>query len=139
MDTIETESAAVEDSGPRRLKVRIATAGIEFPGDEPVAAGGTGTGPGPYDLLSAALAECTTLTLRLYADQKGWPLAGIRVAVSHARVAGETPPDQFTRVIRLTGPLDEAQTTRLLQIAERCPVHRTLTTGARITTTADGG
>ena len=130
-----TQSAAtVRDTGPGRLAVEIATGGRSFPGDEPVTDGGTGLGPSPYDLLCAALAECTTLTLRLYADRKAWPLQAIEVAVEHAKEAAETPPDVFHRAIRLEGSLDGAQRDRLLQIAERCPVHRTLAAGARVVT-----
>jgi len=127
-------NATVHDTGQGRLAVRVLTGGLSFPGDEPLDMGGAGLGPGPYDLLCAALAACTTMTVRSYADQKGWPLTGIRVAVRHAKVPGQTPPDLFHRLIALEGSLDGAQRERLLQIAERCPVHRTLTAGSRITT-----
>jgi putative redox protein len=129
-------TASVLDSGPGSLLVEIATGGQTFSGDEPVDAGGTGRGPGPYDLLSAALAACTTMTVRLYADHKAWPLEHIAVNVEHAKETGAAPPDVFHRTVTLTGPLDEEQRARLLQIAERCPVHRTLTGGARIETRA---
>jgi putative redox protein len=128
--------ATVHDSGPKCLQARIEVGGQSFVGDEPVAAGGTGLGPAPHDLLSAALAECTVLTLRLYADRKGWPLEAIEASVSHETQADATPRDLFRRTVRLTGPLDEAQRARLLEIAERCPVHRTLTAGSRIETAA---
>jgi putative redox protein len=131
-----TAHAAVRDNGPGRLVVEITAGGHTFKGDEPIGAGGTGSGPSPYDLLSAALATCTTMTVRLYADHKGWPLEDISVDVEHAKVSGASPPDVFQRTIVLTGPLDDEQRTRLLEIAERCPVHRTLTTGARIETRA---
>jgi putative redox protein len=130
-------TASVHDSGPGSLLVGIATGGQTFPGDEPVDAGGTGRGPSPYDLLSAALATCTTMTVRLYADHKVWLLEHIAVSVEHTKETGATPPDVFHRTVTLTGPLDDEQRARLLQIAERCPVHRTLTTGARIETLAD--
>ncbi len=129
-------TAIVGDSGPGQLKVRISVGGQSFVGDEPVAAGGTGLGPAPHDLLSAALAECTVLTLRLYADRKSWPLEAIEVAVTHEVQADLTPRDLFHRVVWLSGPLDEAQRARLLEIAERCPVHRTLIAGSRIETAA---
>jgi putative redox protein len=134
--TGHSPAASVLDSGPGSLKVEIATGGQTFPGDEPVEAGGTGVGPGPYDLLASALATCTAMTVRLYADHKAWPLAHIAVTVEHAKEAGVTPPDVFHRSVTLTGPLDDEQRERLMQIAERCPVHRTLTAGSRIVTEA---
>ena len=129
-------NATVRDTGRGSLVVDIATGGLTFQGDEPVEAGGTGRGPGPYDLMSAALAACTSLTVRLYADRKGWPLEHVAVSVDYAKQTGVLPPDLFARTIILTGALDEEQRARLLDIAEHCPVHRTLTGGARIETTA---
>ena len=129
--------ATVSDHGRGRLDVAISVGGQAFVGDEPVAAGGTGLGPAPHDLLSAALAECTTLTLRLYADRKGWPLEAIEVSVSHEAQPQATPRDVFHRTLRITGPLDDEQRRRLIEIADRCPVHRTLTAGSRIETIAD--
>jgi len=131
-----TTIATVRDSGPKSLQVQVEVGGQSFLGDEPVAAGGTGLGPAPHDLLSAALAECTVLTLRLYADRKGWPLEAVEAQVGHEVQAEASPRDLFRRTVRLTGPLDEEQRARLLEIAERCPVHRTLTTGSRIETAA---
>jgi len=128
--------ARVRDSGPGSLRVAISVAGQSFAGDEPVAAGGTGSGPAPHDLLAAGLAECTVLTLRLYADRKAWPLERIHVAVDHSRAPDAAPPDLFRRQVALSGPLDGAQRERLMQIADRCPVHRTLAAGARIETEA---
>jgi putative redox protein len=72
------------------------------------------------------------MTLRLYAERKGWPLERTRVAVRHDKLAGQTPPDVFVRQIVLDGPLDAGQTARLMQIADNCPVHRTLEGGARV-------
>ena len=138
--TSETDAASTaavaSDSGPGHLNVQISVGGQSFVGDEPVAAGGTGLGPAPHDLLSAALAECTVLTLRLYADRKSWPLDAIEVSVTHEVQADQTPRDLFHRLVRLSGPLDEEQRARLLEIAERCPLHRTLTAGSRIETAA---
>ncbi len=131
-----TGVAACHDRGKGNLQAQVTVAGVSFPADEPADKGGGATGPDPHDLLSAALAACTTLTLRLYADHKEWPVERIHVAVDHAREEGATSPDLFRRRVQFTGPLDEAQRERLLQIAERCPVHRTLTAGSRIETGA---
>jgi putative redox protein len=130
------DNAKVRDSGPGSLAAHIETGGVSFAGDEPVDVGGTGTGPGPYDLLCAALAECTALTVRLYADRKAWPLTAIEVGVRHEKTPEESPPDLFHRRIALEGPLDDEQRARLMQIAEHCPVHRTLVAGSRIETRA---
>ncbi len=134
----DTHAANVRDEGSGRLQVQVSTGGQTFPADEPMEAGGGATGPSPHDLLAAGLAACTTMTLRLYADHKAWPLAAIGVTVDHLRQPDAAPPDLFRRRIALTGPLDQAQKERLMQIADRCPVHRTLTAGSRIETEAGG-
>jgi putative redox protein len=103
--------------------------------DEPVESGGSDTGPGPYAYLLAALGTCTAMTLRLYARQKKWPLTDVKVRLTHDRIHAtdctecetkEGRIDRIEKVIELIGPLDDGQRQRLLQIAERCPVHRTL-------------
>lgn len=124
----------VEDTGLGRYQVKVATPGAEFFADEPVTVGGLGSGPTPYDLLSAAVGACTTMTLKLYATQRAWPLHHVSVKVGHDRDPAQTPADRFTRHITLEGPLDAAQRQRLLEIADRCPVHQTLSRGARFET-----
>ena len=103
--------------------------------DEPVAAGGTDAGPSPYDLLLAALGACTSMTISMYARRKGWPLEAVTVRLQHARIHAqdcaecetrEGMLDRIEREISLVGALDAAQRERLLEIANRCPVHRTL-------------
>lgn len=117
-----------------RFQVEIRAPSTTFFADEPVDVGGLGSGPSPYELLSAALGACTTMTLRLYADQKGWPVTRIRTTIDHVKLAGQTPADCFSRLIHIEGPLDDAQIARLFEIADRCPVHRTLEGGARVLT-----
>src|SRR5690606_35238313 len=103
--------------------------------DEPQRLGGTDTGPDPYSYLLAGLGACTSMTIRLYADRKQWPLERVTVRLRHGKIHAkdcaecetrEGMVDRIERWIHLTGPLDDAQKSRLLEIAERCPVHRTL-------------
>jgi len=109
--------------------------------DEPLAYGGTNRGMSPYGFVSAGLGACTSMTLRMYARRKGWPLDSISVDISHDKVhaqdalpSGPAKIDQFTRRIRLSGPLSDEQRSKLLEIADKCPVHRTLEAGARVVT-----
>jgi putative redox protein len=118
-------------TGAGTFQVRLALAGGPLIADEPVAAGGLGSGPSPYELVSAGLAACTAMTMNLYAARKGWDLSDLTVEVAHARIEGA---DRFTRQIGFGPGLDEAQRTRLVEIAGRCPVHRTLEGGAEIVT-----
>ncbi|SDI94518.1 bifunctional alpha/beta hydrolase/OsmC family protein [Aliiruegeria lutimaris] len=109
--------------------------------DEPAAYGGTDRGMSPYGLLSAALASCTSMTIRMYARRKGWPLEHVSVEVTHDKVhaqdsdlTGPNRIDRFERRVRLDGALDAEQRARLMDIANRCPVHKTLEAGAKVVT-----
>ena len=109
--------------------------------DEPLAYGGTNRGPSPYGLLAAGLGACTSMTLRMYARRKGWPLHHVSVDVSHDKVHAQdagTPTaaniDLFRRRITVTGELSDEQRQKLLEIADKCPVHRTLEASSRVET-----
>ncbi len=101
--------------------------------DEPADAGGRDTGMDPYELLLAALCACTSMTLRMYARRKEWPLERVEVVARHSERATADQTDLFERIITLTGDLTLEQRARLIDIAERCPVSRTLQRGARVT------
>jgi putative redox protein len=109
--------------------------------DEPVALGGTDQGPTPYDYLAAAVGACTAMTVRMYADRRGWPLDGVTVRLAHRRVHKqdcEKCPDEkvgideMARSIELSGDLTDEQRAGLLRVADRCPVGQTLARGIRI-------
>ncbi|HEU5103569.1 MAG TPA: OsmC family protein [Roseiflexaceae bacterium] len=118
------------------LRQEIDAGAHTFYADEPADVGGDDAGPDPYELLLGALGACTSMTLQMYARRKGWPLEDVEVRLRHQRDYTrdcedcDTQPTQIDRIerrITLKGQLDEAQRTRLLEIAEKCPVHRTLT------------
>src|SRR5262245_44119596 len=144
------DSATRFKSGLPTVSVRGSAAGLaqsiaaghhQLTSDEPLKAGGTDTGPSPYDLVLAALGACTSMTLSLYARRKQWPLEDVTVRLQHSRIHASDCADCETKAgmldsieceIVLTGPLTEEQRTRLLEIANKCPVHRTLTAEIKI-------
>ena len=130
------------------LTTTVTTRGFTLATDEPVRFGGTEEGPTPYDLLGAALASCTAMTIRMYADHKGLPLTSVESTVVHDRVHADDCADcehttgridRFDRTLALTGDLDDAQRERLREIADRCPVDRTLDGQIEVHTTLDEG
>ncbi len=128
---IESETILVAETGLGKFQVEARVGDAAFLIDEPVAVGGLGGGPNPYNLLAAALGACTIMTIRLYAARKGWPLDKVRAAVRHSRV-GLNARDSFALDITLEGALDDTQRARLMEIAERCPVHLTLGRGSDV-------
>jgi putative redox protein len=133
----------VRETGRGRFQQEIRVGRHRLIADEPVDAGGLDSGLGPYDLLTAALGACTSMTLRLYAERKGLPLEQVTVRLSHGKIYAadcescetkEGKIDRIDRVITLAGALDDGQRVRLLEIADKCPVHRTLTSEVEIRT-----
>ena len=123
------------------LKQQITAGRHHLVADEPREVGGTDSGPDPYALLLAALGACTAMTLQLYARKKGWTLEKVEVSLRHSRTYAEDCKDckpnegkieRIERFISLTGSLTDEQRARLLEIAQRCPVHKTLTSGVSI-------
>jgi putative redox protein len=121
------------ETGRGKFQLQIRTGKHMMFADEPTDMGGLDTGPSPFQLLGAALAACTTMTVRLYADKKGWRVKRIRTGVGHTREPDQTPRDRFDVRLAVEGDLDAEQHERLLEIAGKCPVHRALTEGARVT------
>jgi uncharacterized OsmC-like protein len=132
----------VTDAPRGRLTQEIRAGRHVLIADEPAGVG-EDLGPTPYDLLLASLGACTAMTIRLYAERKRWPLAKVSVELTHQRVHADDSRDFATapgrieridRIVSLAGPLSDEQRHRLLEIAERCPVHRTLMGETRIVT-----
>ena len=129
-----SRSVVVED-GRLRYAQSVLVGPHLLQGDEPVSVGGSDVGPNPYELLLAALGTCTSITVRMYADRKQWPLESVHIELSYARVHADdsTACDKELKLVdgiemelRFRGELSESQRQRLTEIANKCPVHRTL-------------
>jgi uncharacterized OsmC-like protein/fermentation-respiration switch protein FrsA (DUF1100 family) len=143
IEALRTDNRVAVRTMAGAFRTEILARGHPIIADEPKAVGGSDLGPTPYDLVAAALGACTTMTLRMYAERKKWPLEESVVRLSHSRVhaedeerceTGEARLDRLDRELTLIGPLSDEQRQRLLEIADRCPVHRTLSAGVRIAT-----
>ena len=130
------EPRSVKVSGPATgFRTEVEVGGHRLVVDEPIAVGGADAGPTPYEMLLAGLGACTVMTLRIYADRRKWPLERARVTLQHRKVHAQdcvdcdkkdAKMDVIDRIIFLEGSLNEEQRTKLIEIAERCPVHQTL-------------
>lgn len=130
----EVRKSIVEDGGHGTTQYLVTTGPARFVTDLTPDLGGLDLGPGPHDLACAALAACTAQTMRLYAVRKGWKLGAVTVSVSNHMDATAAKPETFIRQIQLPADLDEEQHTKLVSIANRCPIHRLLEPGATIVT-----
>lgn len=138
----EDDGVHVAETGKGRYQAMVRVGRHAFLADEPVDAGGDDAGPTPYDLVAAGLGACTTMTLRMYADRKGWPVTGLSARVSHAKAHADDCEnceqdrriDVFEREISITGDLTAEQRARMIEIADKCPVHRTLEGKAHVRT-----
>lgn len=155
VDLAAVQPTAEVNEAPRNVVVRetrnskfqqtVTTGPHQTIADEPIAVGGQDSGPGPYDFVLAGLGACTSMTMRMYADRKSLPLDRVTVTLKHSKIHAkdceecetrEGMLDQIDRVIAIEGSLDADQRKRLMEIADKCPVHRTLTSEIRIVTKA---
>lgn len=130
-------TVTVRETGAGSYTQEVSAGSHVFTADEPKELGGLDSGPAPYDMLLAALGSCTAMTIRMYANQKKWPLEGVSVTLTHRKETGadKVKRDVITREISLEGDLDDTQRQRLLEIANKCPIHKTLESKPEINST----
>jgi uncharacterized OsmC-like protein/alpha/beta superfamily hydrolase len=147
MEQVEADNRVVARTG-EGYRTAILASGHALIADEPVAVGGSELGPTPYDLLAAALGACTSMTLQMYARRKQWPLDEAIVRLRHSKIhaldernceSGAAKMDRLDRTVELVGDLTPDQRARLLEIANKCPVHKTLEAGVVVDTELEGG
>lgn len=133
MTETKIRTAFIAENGKSNFSVDMEVSGHKWQGDEPESDGGKNLGPAPYDTLLAALGECTSMTVRWYALKEKWPLEKVEVKLTHHKNAEKT--DVFTKQVILYGAnLTETERAKLLEVADKCPVHRSLEKPAIITT-----
>ncbi len=146
LDPLESDHKVAVRLGQEGYTTEIMVRQHHLTADEPTSVGGNDFGPGPYELVSAGLGACTAMTIQMYARRKGWVVEKVEVHLNHKKdymadmEASDKRPtkiDHFERVVVLEGDLDDTQRQRLLEIADRCPVHRTLHETVRVTTVLD--
>lgn len=135
--SLDPGQVLVEETPSGRYTQHVRVGSHSWVSDEPESAGGDDAGPSPYDLLGAAIGTCVSMTLRMYVERKGWAVESIGVLVERAKIpvpgvdgAPARMADRFTLTLRLVGDLTAEQRARMAEIADRCPVHRTLERGA---------
>lgn len=129
----------VAENGRGRYQQEVIAGQHRLLADEPTRLGGDDRGPAPFDLVMAGLGACTSMTLRMYAERKGWPLGRVTVDLQHEKVEIDgLQRDRFVRHIAVEGDLDGEQLARLLEIANKCPVHRALSQSLAIDSTLAG-
>jgi uncharacterized OsmC-like protein len=139
----EKDGVTVQETGEGRFQQLVTAGRHTLIADEPVGVGGLDSGPGPYDLLLAGLGACTSMTMRMYAERKALPLDRVTVKLKHSRIYAKDCAEcetkdgmisRIERVITIDGELDAEQRSKLMEIADKCPVHRTLTSEIDIVT-----
>ena len=136
-DNNHASHLSVSENGAGRYQQNVLSGRHVLIADEPVHAGGDDAGLAPYDFLLAALGACTSMTLRMYAEHKELPLKRVHVDLRHEKIraADQPPVDRIERIITLEGDLTPEQRQRMLEIANKCPVYRTLTSNIQIEST----